>query len=245
LPRSDREGLRYPGDRVLESPLLISMGIHDRWMLDRVRAKSPLLFSMGLADIPKRRKSQQQAELARASRVGRDTGGMVENSDLGPGLRRKDIKTSDNVLLREADVETERVNDPDRKFHEFHRARRTDALTTLFRVGTIEKREKQAGEQLRDDISIATDRISSCLREKVPSASSTRMGISDDQLRYRDRVRGAYAAIDRDDWPALMWVVEYGSVAAFALIRQVRPSTVSLSLRNSLRVLADHYDTVL
>jgi hypothetical protein len=214
-------------------------------MLDRIRAKSPLLLSMGLAEIPRSKRDQQQAELARAARVGRDTKGVVGHSDMGPSIRRMDIKGRDNEVLREADVITERATDPDAKHYEFHRARRADVLTTMFKLGSIEKREQQAGEQLRDDVALAFERIPSGLRIKVPSSPFLRVALHDEQLRYRDRVKAAYAAVGKDDWGILLWIVDYGSITAYAVRAKRRPATVSDSLHSGLKALADFYDEVL
>jgi hypothetical protein len=221
------------------------MGIKDRWMLDRIKAKSPLLLAMGLADIPRSKREQQRAELARAARVGRDPTSIVEHSDIGPSIRRIDIKAADNTVLREADVITERVTDPDVGKFEFHRARRADALTTLFKLGSIEKRDQQAGEQLRDDWACAVERIPSGLRIKVPSSPFMRVALHEEQFKYRDRVRSAYAAVGDADWNVVIWIVHYGTLTAFSVLARKRPETVSTSLRTGLKTLADYYDEVL
>jgi hypothetical protein len=221
------------------------MGIRDRWMLDRIRAKSPILLAMGLADIPRSQREQQKAGLARAARVGRDAGSIVEHSDIGPSIRRIDVKAPDNTVLREADIITERVCDPEVANYEFHRARRADALTTMYKLGSIEKRERRAGEQLRDDWACAVERIPSGLRIKIASSPFMRIALHEEQFKFRDRVRAAYAAVGDEDWNVVVWIVHYGTLTAFSVLARKRPETVSASLRSGLKTLADYYDEVL
>ena len=117
----------------------------------RIRTKAPVLLGLVTEPIRQAKAAEEAAQLARARRVGRDLG-VVNRSDLGPGIPLATIRAHDRVLLREADVEVVDAPDPHMPNVTRRRARRTDPLAVLKRAGTINAREREAGEMLRDAI---------------------------------------------------------------------------------------------
>jgi hypothetical protein len=242
MPRSNGKGILYPAERVIESPLLLSMGISNRDALNRIRAKAPGFLASGLADIKKRKVVARQVELARAIMIGRDPDSAAGNSDVGPSIRRRAIRARGGKVLREADRIVERVTDPDSGTVEVRRARRADPLVTLFRLGSIERRHVQAGDRLRDDMCLSEVHIASGCRVKMPRSASQHDGISDHTIKARDRLRAALGAVAARDRRPLLWVLRYGSISGLAREDSMRPSTVSTAVHDALAALSDHYD---
>ena len=95
-------------------------------------------------------KIEERAEqLARARRVGWDAG-LVKYSDYGPGIRLGPVRAHDGAMLREADVIVGDAPDLYAPKRTIRRARRTDHLLVLLREGTIDQRQADAGEMLRN-----------------------------------------------------------------------------------------------
>jgi hypothetical protein len=119
--------------------------------LHGIPTKDPLLLALATDPIRRAKAAAETAQLARARRVGRDLG-VVNRSDYGHGIRLVPTVGPCGTILREADVEVVDAPDPHVPKVTLRRARRTDPLEVLKRVGTINAREREAGEKLRDAI---------------------------------------------------------------------------------------------
>ena len=159
--------------------------------ITRIRAKAPLLLALATEPIRQAGTAARAEQLARARRVGRDLG-VVNRSDYGPGIRLEAICAHDRALLREADVTVADAPDPDVPKVTLRRARRTDPLEVLKRVGTINAREREAGERLRDAIEREQRSLPSVSRSEVHVAPWDRPTISERQLRACQDVRACY-----------------------------------------------------
>ena len=182
----------------------------------------------------------EAAQFARARRVGRDLG-VVNRSDYGPGIRLEAVRAHDRALLREADVTVADAPDPDAPKVTLRRARRTDPLEVLKRVGTIDAREREAGEKLRDAIERSEPSLPGMSRSEVHVAPQDRMAISERQLEAGCHVRRALAALDNCDGGGALLVRDGGTIRGYAAFVHVRHSTVAEMLRRGLGALADHY----
>ena len=105
--------------------------------------------SAPLRAIPQNRIEERAEQLARARRVGWDAG-LVKYSDYGPGIRLGPVRAHDGAMLREADVIVGDAPDLYAPKRTIRRARRTDHLLVLLREGTIDQRQADAGEMLRN-----------------------------------------------------------------------------------------------
>ena len=114
----------------------------------------------------------EAAQLARARRVGRDLG-VVNRSDYGHGIRLVPIRGPDRAILREADVVVADAPDPDMPNVTVRRARRSDPLEVLKRAGTINAREREAGEKLRDAIERSQPSLPGMFRSEIHVAPGT------------------------------------------------------------------------
>ena len=209
--------------------------------LDRIRAKAPLLLALATEPIRQAKAAAEAAQLARARRVGRDLG-VVNRSDYGHGIRLVPIRGPGGAILREADVEVVDTPDPDMPNVTVRRARRTDPLEVLKRAGTINAREREAGEKLRDAIERSQPSLPGCSRSEVHVAPWNRVAISERQLKACQCVRRAVAALDKVVAPAVLWVVrDGGTIRGYAAFAHVRHTTAAELLRRGLGALADHY----
>ena len=148
----------------------------------RIRAKAPLLLALATEPIRQAKAATEAAQLARARRVGRDLG-VVNRSDYGHGIRLVPIRGPDRAILREADVVVADAPDPDMPNVTVRRARRTDPLEVLKRAGTINAREHEAGEKLRDAIEQSQPSLPGVSRSEVHVAPWNRVAISERQLK--------------------------------------------------------------
>jgi hypothetical protein len=209
--------------------------------ITRIRAKAPLLLALATEPIRQAGTAARAEQLARARRVGRDLG-VVNRSDYGPGIRLEAICAHDRALLREADVTVADAPDPGVPKVTLRRARRTDPLEVLKRVGTINAREREAGERLRDAIEREQRSLPSVSRSEVHVAPWDRPTISERQLRACQDVRLAIAALDNVLAPAVMWIVrDRGTIRSYAAFAHVGHTTVANLLRRGLCALAEHY----
>jgi hypothetical protein len=209
--------------------------------LARIRAKAPILLGLVTEPIRQAKAAADTAQLARARRVGRDLG-VVNRSDYGPGIRLEAICARDGALLREADVTVADTPDPDAPKVTRRRARRTDPLAVLIQVGTINAREREAGEKLRNAIERSQPSLPGMFRSEVHIAPQDRVAISERQLKAGRCVRRALAVLDNVVAPAVLWIVrDGGTVGGYAAFAHVRHSTVANLLRRGLGTLADHY----
>jgi hypothetical protein len=207
----------------------------------RIRAKAPTLLGLVTEPIRQAKVAADSGQLARARRVGRDLG-VVNRSDYGPGIRLEAICARDGALLREADVTVADTPDPDAPKVTRRRARRTDQLAVLKRAGTIDAREREAGEKLRNAIERSQPSLPGMFRSEVHVAPQDRVAISERQLKAGRCVRRALAVLDNVVVPAVLWIVrDGGTVGGYAAFAHVRHSTVANLLRRGLGALADHY----
>lgn len=139
--------------------------------------------------------------------------------------------------FRGADDET----DPRQPNVTVRRARRTDPLEALKRVGTIDAREYEAGEKLRDAIEQSRWSMPSMSRSEVHVAPRDRVGVSQHQLWACLKAREALAVLDITITPAVLWVLHGGTVRGYAAYAHVRHTTAAEWLRRGLGALADHY----
>jgi hypothetical protein len=156
----------------------------------RIFVKAPLLLALATDPIRQAKAATGAVQFARARRVGRDLG-VVNRSDYGPGIRLGAIRAHDGVLLREADVTVADAPDPDAPKVTRRRARRTDSLEVLKRTGTINVREHNAGEMLRDAIEQSRPSLPGMFRSEVHVAPHDRVAISERQLKAGCHVRRA------------------------------------------------------
>ena len=207
----------------------------------RIRAKAPLLLALATEPIRQAKAAAEAAQLARARRVGRDLG-VVNRSDYGPGIRLEAIRAHDRALLREADVTVADAPDPDAPKVTLRRARRTDPLAVLIRAGTINAREREAGEKLRNAIERSQPSLPGMFRSEVHVAPQDRVAISERQLKAGCHVRRALAALDDVVRPAVLCIVrDGGTIRGYAAFAHVRHTTAAELLRRGLGALADHY----
>jgi hypothetical protein len=173
--------------------------------------------------------------------VGRDLG-MGDRSDYGHGIRLAPIRGSGGTILREADVVVDDATDPRRANITLRRARRTDPLAVLRQAGTINAREREAGEKLRDIIEQSQPPPPGVSRSEVHVAPWDRVSISERQLKACQCVRRAGATLDK--------VVArrcYGlcaTVGRFGAMRHSRMCAIRQRLNCCAAVLgtlADHY----
>ena len=180
------------------------------------------------------------AQLARARRVGRDLG-VVDRSDYGHGIRLARIRGSGGAILREADVVVDDETDPRRPNVTLRRARRTDPLAVLIQAGTINAREREAGEKLRNAIERSEASLPGISRSEVHVAPWYRSTISERQLAACPDVRRAVAALDNVVAEAVLWMLHGGTIGSYAAFAHVRHTTAAEQLRRRLGALADHY----
>ena len=179
-------------------------------------------------------------QVARARRVGRDYG-IVATCDYGPGLRLEPVHAHDGALLREADVMVADAPDPDAPKRTIRRARRTDHLLSLLREGTIDRRQADAGELLYNAMERAQCSLPAVSRSEVHVPPWDRTAISEQQLKARRHVDSALAALDNAVTPAVLWVLDGGTIRGYAAFAHVRHMTVADLLCRGLSALADHY----
>jgi hypothetical protein len=139
---------------------------------------------------------------------------VVNRSDYGPGIRLEAIRAHDRVLLRDADVTVADTPDPDAPKVTLRRARHTDPLAVLKRVGTINARESEAGEKLRDAIERSQSSLPGVSRSEVHVAPWDRAAISEQQLKAERHVDSALAALDESVTAAVLWVLNGGRFVA-------------------------------
>jgi hypothetical protein len=112
----------------------------------------------------------------------------------------------------------------------------------LTHAGTINAREREAGEKLRDAIEREQRSLPGVSRSEVHVAPWDRPTISEQQLRACQDVRRAVAALDNVVVPAVLWILRAGgTIRGYAAFAHVRHTTVADLLRRGLGALADHY----
>jgi hypothetical protein len=207
----------------------------------RIRAKAPVLLALATEPIRRAKAASEAARLARARHVGRDLG-VVNRSDYGHGIRLMPIRGPDRAVLREVDVVVTDAPDPDMPNVTVRRARRTDPLEVLKRTGTINVREREAGEKLRDAIERSQPSLPGVWRSEIHVAPWNRVAISERQLKACLCVRRSLAVLDKVVAPALLWIVrDGGTIRGYAAFAHVRHTTAAELLRRGLCALADHY----
>ena len=181
---------------------------------------------------------ERAEQLARARRVGRDAG-LVKYSDYGPGIRLEPVRAHDGAMLREADVVVGDAPDPHAPKRTVRRARRTDHLLVLLREGTIDQRQADGGELLRNAIERS---MPVTPRSEGHVAPWDRTAISEQQLKARGHVRRALAALDDVARSAVLCIVRDGwTIRDYAAFAHVGHTTAAALLCRGLCALADHY----
>jgi hypothetical protein len=162
----------------------------------RIRPKAPILLKLATEPIRQADAAGEAAQLARARRVGRDLG-VVDRSDYGHGIRLAPIHRSGGAILREADVVVDNETNPRRPNVTLRRACRTDPPEVLKRAGTIDTREREAGERLRDAIERSQPSLRGASRSVIHVAPWSRTVFSERQLKACRCVQRADAALDK------------------------------------------------
>jgi hypothetical protein len=211
----------------LDSPLLAQLGVRDRWMVDRLQARAPVLFAEAMRPISSAREQAEQVQRERAARVGRDHG-VVNMCDQGHGAR-----TDIEVDLNAADP-----TDPNSRIR---RAFRTDPLAALRKRGTITGRQFDAAEALREDLEAALPGLGGATQSEVHLAPWDRASIADSQLRAAAAVRLALAPLRPHQRLVLMWIVCGGTVAGVCIYAGLSQHTVVEQLQTALDRLVSHY----
>jgi hypothetical protein len=207
--------------------------------LDRIRAKAPLLLELATETVRQSKAASDAAQLARARRVGRDLG-VVNRNDYGHGIRLKPIRARDGTVLREADVVVADAPDPDRPKVTIRRARRTDSLIALFRSGTIDQRQVDAGELLRAAMEASLPTMPGVTRSDVHVAPLLRATVGDRQLRACRTVRSAFLILGAK-LPVVVWILLGGTIGGYATHAGMRHTSAAGHLRTGLDRLAHHF----
>ena len=203
--------------------------------------QGPLLLAQATEPIRQAKAAAEAAQLARARRVGRDLG-VVNRSDYGHGIRLVPIRGPGGAILREADVVVGDEPDPRRPKAPCDGHDGTDPLEVLKRAGTINAREFEAGEKLRDAIERSQPSLPGMFRSEVRVAPRDRVAITEQQLKACQCVRRALAVLDNVVAPAVLWIVrDGGTIRGYAASAHVRHTTAAELLRRGLGALADHY----
>jgi hypothetical protein len=212
----------------LTSPLLARMGIRDRDMLERIRAKTPVLFALGLMEPMQRHKDEaREEELARVARVGVDRG-VVNRSDHGHSARQ-DVEVDQDAR----DVGSPKVR--------ISRARRADPMHTLLKHRSITLRQFAAMEALRDDVEDSMPSLAGASQSEVHAAPWDRVSVSDHQIAACAAVRAAVALVIPADRWVLTWMVGGGTIGGFEAFARVNRRTALTSLRNGLDAMAGFF----
>ncbi len=237
-PHKSRRDAMAP---TLTSPLLRSMGVRDRAMLERLRVKAPLLLAMGLEPVLQARTlaSKQQAE--RVARVGRDRG-VIDRADCGHGLRMSAVRSADGTLLREADVAVaeEDAEEPGAR-RKVRRARRADPLATLRTYKSITEQQYDAAERLRAAMEAATPSLGGAAQSDVHLAPWARIGVTGRQIEACATVRAALTGIAPRDQLALAWVLAGGTIMGLAAFARISDQKAATSLRRALDAVVDFF----
>jgi hypothetical protein len=205
----------------------------------RIRAKASALLDLAVEASSQSRTAAQAEQLARAKRVGRDRG-VVNGNDYGAGIRLEAIYGHDGALLREADVTVDDAPDPHMPKVTVRRARRTDPLIVLFRAGTIDEVQVDAGEQLRTAMEESLPPMPGVSRSEVHVAPFLRGTFSDRQLRACRTVRSA-SLILGDKLPVVVWILLGGTIGGYAAHVRTRHTTAAGLLQSGLDKLAQHF----
>jgi hypothetical protein len=215
----------------LSSPLLLTMGIRDRWALERIQAKSPLLLALGLEPVSRSKVDADRASLARVMRMKR-----------APPGRTKDMRDANGRLLRAADEESDiDARDLDHPTRRIVRTRRADPLHTLLKHKSITARHFDAAEVLRADMEEGTPRMAAAWQSEVHSSPWGKASVSDRQVQAIGQVRSALAAVPRRDRLVLAWMIAGGTISGFKLYARCHADTAVSGLRNALSAVADEY----
>jgi len=225
----------------IESPLLLSIGIRDRQALQWIQVKAPLLLAMAMQPLRDAKVAAASDQVVRAYLVGRDSFGMVDGSNYGHGIRQAPAYDHRGELLRPADVEINTEGDVTNPNRVIRRARRSDPLVTLLRIGTITDVEFDAAESLRNELERQSASLPAGTLPGSRSPPWSRIGISAIQIDAMAAVRDALAAVSRFDRMPLLWVLAGGSIAGFARLSQRHHQAVTQALLRALVELVNHY----
>jgi hypothetical protein len=206
--------------------------------LERIRSKAPILLALALEAIRESRQTAAQEALARARRVGQDNG-IRQHSDFGHGIRLEAIVSGDTVV-READISIEDAPDPRNPRIIVRRARRTDSLHVLWRMGTIDHRQIDAGERLRWSMERSLAPLPGIAQSEVHTSPFSRVVIAQGQLKAVRQVRHAGEAMGRCR-TAVLWILMGGSINGLAAWARCHKTTASELVQDGLDLLADHY----
>ncbi|HJZ19568.1 MAG TPA: hypothetical protein VJ226_01340, partial [Bradyrhizobium sp.] len=176
------------------SPLLLSLGIRDRQTLGSIQAKAPIFLALALEPLRAAKAETLADQAQRISRMGRDNLGIVNGQNFGHSVRQTAIYSHNGELLRAADVEIVDAGDVRNPNSILRRARRTDPLETLMRVGTINGRDYEAGEILRQDLERQGAKLPAGTMPARPSPPWNRVGVNDAQREAMFAVREALDA---------------------------------------------------
>ena len=126
------------------------------------------------------------------------------------------------------------------------RARRTDHLLVLLREGTIDQRQADAGEMLRNAMERSQRSMPVTPRSEGHVAPWDRTAISEQQLKAGCHVRRALAALDDVTRPGVLCILRDGwTIRDYAAFAHVRHTTAAKLLCRGLGALADHYELVM
>jgi hypothetical protein len=226
-PIRRREAVEQGDPPPLDSPLLAQLGVQDRWMVDRLQAKAPVLFAEAMRPITGARDLAEQEQQARIQRVGRDHG-VVNLCDQGHSAR--------------ADVEVDLdAADPANPDSRIRRAYRTDPLAVLRKRKTISDRQFDAAEALRSDIEAAMPGLAGAAQSEVHLAPWDRAAVHDSQIKAAAAVRLAMAGMVGRRRLVLMWMVCGGTLGGICVYAGITQRTAVEQLQIALDVLVSHY----
>jgi hypothetical protein len=115
----------------------------------------------------------------------------------------------------------------------------------LLREGTIDWRQADAGELLRNAMERAQCSLPATSRSEVYVAPWNRTAILEQQLKAQRHVRSALAALDEAVTPAVLWVLNGRTIRGDPEFWHVRHTRAAELLRRGLGALADHFGLVL
>ena len=212
-----------------------------RARMARIKAKAPLMVMMALEAIRRGAIADEVAQLAQVARVGVDDGKQGDR-DYGPGIQLRLVRARrGGGVLRDVSVQIEEGAAPDQPNVTVRRARRVDPLTRLAKAGTINRRQHDAADMLRDQVEASESSMMGGGGSEIHVPPYERIPIGDKQVKACGKARRALAAVTPVHQPVLLWVLVGGTVDGYASYARIRQTSAPVLLQAGLTELADHY----
>jgi hypothetical protein len=165
----------------------------------------------------------------------------MPRGDHGPAIRLRAVRSHTGVVLREADAVVSLEPDSSNPRITVRRARSSDPLVALLRIGTVTARQFDAVELLRTAME-QTVRMAgvsgSCEGRTAPHQ---RGSLTQFQMAGCEAVREASAAVGPRCWPVVVWLAGGGTIRGYAAHVRRRHVTSASLLIDGLDRLADYY----